>query len=146
MVIDRYIIIAEPVSYRMDLRGKNSRKWSLICRKDAQGQCQLVYVQNGLGVHLRHCDNYPHIATLSFAASTLPDILAESPLSQKHIRTLINCWHQIPGEFWSIALAVPGTRAPFSQIQEALRRKDLDGKPTLKKASMMPFPNFRLAQ
>jgi hypothetical protein len=61
----------------------------------------------------------------------LAALLVSIPPTQK--RTTMKRWQQMLGELRSMALAIPGSRGLFSQMQEALRSRDTKNRITLRR-------------
>ena len=70
----------------------------------------------------------------------LAEILASIPRTQK--RTSAKKWHKVLGELRSMALALPGSRNIFSQLQNALSTKK-GARVTLRKGVHDALDDFR---
>jgi hypothetical protein len=70
----------------------------------------------------------------------LAEILASIPITQK--RTSVKKWHKVLGELRSMALALPGARNLFSQMQHALTNK-VKGRVNLNKGVHQALEDFR---
>ena len=72
----------------------------------------------------------------------LDEILASLPKTQR--RTSIKKWHQILGELRSMALAIPGARGLFSELQFALKSRPAEHRINLSKGVHDALNDFRL--
>ena len=70
----------------------------------------------------------------------LAEILASIPVTQK--RTSVKKWHKVLGKLRSMALALPGARNLFSQMQHALSNR-VSTRVTLNKGVHQALDNFR---
>ena len=94
----------------------STRREPISMKKLLQGDCSWGTIKTILGWIINTVTQTIHLP--AHRQERLAEILAEIPKSQKRIS--IKRWHRVLGELRSMSLALPGSRALFSQMQHAL--------------------------
>ena len=114
------------------------RRAPVSVKKLAKGDCSWSTIKLVLGWIINTVSMTIHLPP--HRVERLAEILASIPITQK--RTSVKKWHKVLGELRSMALALPGARNLFSQMQHALTNK-VKGRVNLNKGVHQAVEDFR---